>query len=356
MLNWLLKQREYDNHNLITFIQDKTSGLKAIIAIHRNNFKYPSFGATRYLNYPTELAAIKDVLNLSRMMSYKSAMAGFPYGGAKAVIFSNTNDVNKKALQLKTYAQKLNYLNGRFITGTDVGISQTELNTLKTFTPFLIGFKVDPSFYTGLGLLYGLEIALKERYDSEELTKRTFVVQGLGKVGIELLKLIYPQAAKIYVTDINPKSMLRAKKLWPKITLIKPDKIYAEKTDVFCPCALAHTINNKSYKHIRAEVILGGANNQLQNESLGDKLFRMGILYAPDYIVNAGGFISVACEYENKFEHKDILARLASIKKVLQKVFTISKKTRLGTNLVANDMAEKIMNKAANYALQPTQS
>lgn len=337
---------EFDNHKLVSFLNHPSSNLKGFIAIHRGGIKNAAFGATRFWNYQLEIEALKDALRLSKLMSYKACLAGLNHGGAKAVIISPPLKSLKRNILLKAYSNYVNLLNGHFITGADVGISDRDLKLMSSVSTFIVGLKSDPVKFTVLGVFYSLQVCLKELFGSETIHGRTFAIQGLGKTGMALLELIYKDAKKIYVTDIDGVKISLAKHKFPHIEVAKVDDIYKQKVDIFCPCALSGVINTKSLSSAQFKAIIGSANNQLESDSVGELLYKMGILYGPDYVVNAGGLISVVDEYENKeVDLQRIEQRVANIKKTLKAIISKSKKQKQATNLIADEMAEKIFNK-----------
>jgi glutamate dehydrogenase/leucine dehydrogenase len=336
---------DFDDHRLVTFFQSKKNNLKGYIAIHRGNNKYPAFGATRLWNYPDLNSALIDALKLSKTMSRKAALAGLHCGGAKAVILSNGNVGNRKEF-LKSYAEKVNYLGGHFITGADVGIESEDVKTMRRFSPYFVGVKVDPVRFTGLGILYSIQACLKTTFGSEKLEDRTFAIQGVGKIGSELLKLIYPSAKKIYITDIDKSTIKNVKRRFPAVIVTPPLEIYKKKVDIFSPCALGNCLNKKNVNQFNCRIIVGGANCQLESEEIALKLHEKGILYAPDYLVNAGGLISVYDEYEDNNVHiRRIIKRVRKIKNTMKNIILLSKEKDKPTCFIANEMAEKIIKK-----------
>ena len=290
--------KEIDGHNLIAYISDKKVGLEGYIAIHRKNSSHPSFGATRLWNYSLNDDAIKEALRLSRAMSYKSALAGLPCGGGKAVLMSKKDAFTHRKEYLKSYAKKVNLLGGNFITGSDVGITRDDVMLMRKVSPYFVGVKTNPEKFTAMGLLYGLETCLLSVFGSEDLANRSFAIQGVGKIGTEFLKLIYSKAKEIYVADIDTLRVGEIKKMFPGVIVVTPQEIHKVAVDIFSPCALSNCINHRNVAELKCKAIVGGANNQLENSSIGSLLHRIGIVYAPDYVVNAGGLISVYDEYE----------------------------------------------------------
>ena len=243
----------FDNHKLVVLVYNKNTGLKGFIAIHRINSKFPAFGATRIWNYKDSSDALTDALRLSKTMSYKAALAGLHCGGAKAVLISD--GIQNKSAFFKSYAEEINHLGGSFITGADVGVERDDVIKMRRFSKFFVGTKVDPVKFTGLGLLYSIQTCLKEVFGSESLYDRTFAIQGVGKVGSELLKLIYTSAKKIYITDVNKKTLKDIKKRFPKVVTVSPSEIFRKKVDVLSPCALGNSINRQNLSSIRSKII-----------------------------------------------------------------------------------------------------
>lgn len=339
--NW----QEFDNHLKIIDLSE-VSNLSGFIAIHRKLPSFPSFGATRLACYPSEEEALRDTLRLSRLMSFKSVLAGLRCGGAKGVLIKpkNLTPLRKKHL-LESYANVVNKLKGAFITGADVGIDNKDLKTMRGKSPFVVGLKSDPVFATALTLFYSLQVALKEFFGERTLKGKTFAIEGAGKIGSGFLKLIYDDASKIYITDICTETLRNIKHCFPKVEIVSAEEIFKKKVDVFSPCAMAGSINIEHLKSLDCKIILGGANNQLENDSVGQEMFERGILYAPDYIVNSGGLISVFEEFENPGKKQAILTKIKKVANTLQTVLALSKRKRLPTNIVANDLAKTILKK-----------
>lgn len=334
---------EFDNHKLVTFLYNPSGNLRGFIAIHRGGLKLPAFGATRIWKYSNESDALKDALRLSRMMSYKSALAGLKYGGAKAVVFDSCSLKADRDLMVKTYAQQVNFLDGHFITGADVGVSEHDLKIMLGESKFMVGGKSDPVKFTALGVLYAVQVCLKEIFGDSTVVGRTFAIQGVGKTGLGLLKLIYHEAKKIYVADIDRKTIKRLKEDFPRVEVVPVSEIYKQKVDVFSPCALSHEVNYKNVSAFDCKIVAGSANNQLEKKEVGELLYKLGILYAPDYVINAGGLITVVDEYENgNTDEKRVERKVAQIKKTMKAIIREAKKTHRATNLVADEMAEKI--------------
>lgn len=340
--------KEFDNHHMVVFFYRKEYGLKGYIAIHRNGGTLPAFGATRIWYYKNDLDALNDTLRLSRLMSYKSVMAGLPYGGAKATI--NLADgiltnVDKHTL-LKEYVKQVNILGGKFITGADVGVNEADVKLMKKNSPFIVGVKYDAVKFTALGVYYGIQASLDEVFSSDSLSTRSFAIQGLGKTGRSLLSLLYGKAGKIYVSDINHSLINNIKSEFPEVIPVEPTKIHKQKVDVFSPCALSNAINLKNISTLHCRIIAGTANLQLENNQIGNLLHKLNILFAPDFIINAGGMIAVSDEFENKnSSEKRVHEKVRKIKITLKKVYSESKNQKIPSSQVAIEMAEKLLNK-----------
>lgn len=335
---------EFDGHHSVVALKDPKTGLKGFIAFHKNSKNIPSFGATRLWKYRNEKEAIRDALRLSKLMSYKSAMAGLKYGGAKATIVKN--DKYPKDKVLKKYATELNKLSGRFITGADVGIDLSDVKNMKAVSRYIVGVKSNPAKYTALGIFVSVETLCEEAFGTPNIKGRTFAIQGAGTIGYEFLKLIYKRAKKVYISDTNKERTKFIKNLFPKVTIVAPDKIHKQLVDIYMPCALSHSLNKKTIKYLRCKIIVGAANNQLESKSVAEEIHKKGILYGPDYVVNAGGLISVVDEYENKdFNAKRIEKKVKNIKNTLIKIIKASKEENISPAQIADLMAEKIINK-----------
>lgn len=335
----------FNRHNFVISIYDKSGKLAGFIAVHRGNHSIPSFGATRIWNYSSQVDALRDALRLSRIMSYKSALAGLGYGGAKAVLIDRSSTKSERRELIKTYTEKVNYLRGSFITGADVGVNKDDLEFMRSESKYIVGLNTDPVRFTMLGIYYALQECLYEVFGSESLEGRSFAIQGLGKTGYALLKLLYKDAKKIVVCDIDDKKIEFVKKQFPNVEVVPVDEIFKQRVDVYSPCALGNTFTMKNVSTLRCKIIVGSANNQLEKCEVGDLINKSGILYAPDYVVNAGGLIAVAEEYEHpQLSNNRISKRVLHIRETLKSIIKQSKRTKSATNRVADRMAEKIFN------------
>lgn len=332
---------QFDNHRALINLFDAKTGLRGFIAIHRGGLQLPAFGASRAWSYAHMDDALRDVLRLSQIMSYKSALAGLPYGGAKAVLVPTNGALTHG--EIVAYAKTLNYLNGHFVTGADVGFGATDIQIMKKYYSPVVGLHADPVAYTILGMKLALDEVLMKLFDTTALTQRTFAIQGLGKTGWGLLETLRPHAKNIYVTDLDDKKVREASKLSSNVIGVKPRDIYAQRADIFSPCALGGTINLKTVKLLRCRAIVGMANCQLEDAETGKLLFAKGILYAPDYIINAGGLITVTDEYiHGRPSIRRIKQKIAAIPLTLRNILRLSTRRHIPPNIVADEKAKKI--------------
>ncbi len=318
--------------------------LLGYIAIHRGNKAHPAFGATRIEEYPTHESALTDALNLSTLMSHKAALAGIPYGGAKGVLFNGSHLKNKKGRDhaLSVYAKHVDKLNGKFVTGSDAGVTQEDVLVMRSHSPHIVGVEEDPTKGTAEGLLGSIFVTLAHVFGEPTLEGRAFAIQGVGKVGTAVLDLILPEAREVYIADINESRVSAAKEKHPSVKIVTPDEILSLPVDILIPCALGGILNEKTAETIRAKAIVGSANNQLSSREVGDTLHEKGIVYAPDYVVNAGGLISVVHEYEkahNMADSSDLTHDIAAIQTRLDHIFKESKKNGIPMHRIADTIA-----------------
>lgn len=279
-------------------------------------------------------------------MTYKLSMANLGYGGAKAVIISPNLKGKERTTLLGSYGKWLNYLTSHLITGADVGVEPKDLEILAQEYKGIVGMVVDPVKFTAEGVFCSIALCLKELFGTESLEGKSFAVQGVGKVGFELLKMIYDKAEKVYISDVDRSRINLARKHFPEIEVVRAKDIHKQKVDIFSPCALSNAINKNNVSNLYCKAIVGSANSQLESPEIGEMLHRLGIIYAPDYIVNAGGVIAVVDEYENpRYSEKRISERVKNIKQTLRMVLDTSKSQNKATNIVSDELAEKIFAK-----------
>ena len=338
-------------HESIHQFFDPQTGLKAIIAIHSTALG-PAGGGCRMWQYESEAAATRDALRLSRGMTYKNAMAGLPLGGGKAVIIADpehppTNDL------FRAFGRCVDSLGGRYITAEDVGVSVDNMREIKQVTDFVAGLPPtegsaggDPSPWTADGVFLGLQAAVKHKFGSSSLDNLRVAVQGVGKVGYDLCRQLHAAGASLVISDVNEQSLTRAQSEFGA-QVVSPEQILFEDVDVLSPCAMGAILDANSIADIRATVIGGAANNQLATEQDGQRLFDRGILYAPDYVINAGGIISVSSEYAGGRTKSEVSAQIALIPGRLAEIFVNADEQKTPTNVIADAMAESIVVNAA---------
>ncbi|MBI4094896.1 MAG: Glu/Leu/Phe/Val dehydrogenase [Candidatus Liptonbacteria bacterium] len=335
---------EFDNHELVAFTADRKSGLKSFIAIHNTNLG-PATGGTRYWAYDSEEEAFRDVLRLSRAMTYKCALARVPYGGGKGVIIANSHHPRRRKI-LAAYAKRVNLLEGSFYTGEDVGITPDDISVLARQSHFIIGrekFAGDPSPWAALGVFFALQAGLEVVFGNADITGRTFAVKGLGKVGGALCELLYRRGGTLIGADIDPDRVRSAKRRFPRIKIVEAKEIHRQRVDVYAPCALGGDFNKKTIPQLRCQVICGGANNQLSSEKDGERLHGWGILYIPDYLANAGGLINVVSELDKRgYSSRRVRKKVKDIRKTAKKIIMLSEKLNKPTSDVADRLAERI--------------
>ncbi len=330
-------------HEQVVFCHNKDAGLKAIIAIH-STVLGPALGGLRMWPYQNEQEALNDVLRLSRGMSYKNAVAGLNIGGGKAVIIGDPNKDKSEAL-FRAFGKFVDSLGGRYITAEDVGIDVNDMEYVLKETEFATGVHQvhggsgDPSPFTAYGTVQGLLASLSVVYGNEEIGERSFAVQGLGHVGMEYLKLLRERGAKVYVTDINQALVQRAVDDYGAIA-VGTDEIYDTDADVYSPCALGGTVNEKTLPRLKCKIICGAANNQLASDAIGDEVQKRGILYAPDYAVNAGGVMNVSLEIDG-YNRERALRMMRTIYYNLGRILEIAKRDGIPTYKAADRMAEE---------------
>ena len=338
------KLKEFDNHKLVLKIEDKKAGLNGFIVIHNNNLGTPAVGGTRMLPYKTEEDALIDALRLSRAMTYKCAMAQVAHGGGKAVIIGDPKKDKTDAL-LKAYAGKINFLNGQFCTGEDVGISQDDVNLMLKYSNYFIGkpnCAEDPSPFAALSVFYSMKSAVEYIFKKDYLQGMKIGVKGAGKVGSALIKLLSKENAEIFVSDIDKNAIDRVKKDFPNIKIADNSTIQTLPLDIYSPCALGNEFSIQNAGQIKAKIICGAANNQLADEEVGGRLFKNNIIYIPDYVANGGGLIDVVDELERGgFCKPRVLERIENIKNVVKKILDRAFEENKSPHRISEETAEK---------------
>lgn len=335
---------QFGGHEEVLFCHDKSVGLKAIIAIHNTSLG-PALGGTRFWNYATEEEALIDVLRLSKGMTYKAAAAGLNLGGGKAVIIGDPKKIKSEGL-FRAFGHFVNSLNGKYITAEDVGTCEQDMEYIYMETPWVTGIPKDfggsgdPSPYTAHGVLMGIKASCQEKFGSDSIKGLRIAVQGLGNVGSNLVKYLVQEGAQVFVSDIDSERMKKMGDLYPSVKLIAPDKILSIECDVLAPCALGAIVNDSTLMSFQCDIICGGANNQLLELKHGNALKELDILYAPDYVVNAGGLMNVFVELEG-YSPDRAFDKTRKVYENLTKVFQIAKRDGIGTHLAADRLAEE---------------
>ncbi|HEY2397315.1 MAG TPA: Glu/Leu/Phe/Val dehydrogenase dimerization domain-containing protein [Rudaea sp.] len=330
-------------HEEVVFCHNKDAGLKAIIAIH-NTVLGPSLGGLRMWPYKSEAEAVNDVLRLSRGMTYKNAVAGLNLGGGKAVIIGDPAKDKSEAL-FRAFGRFVNSLNGRYITAEDVGINVNDMEWVFRETEFVTGVHQvhggsgDPSPFTAYGTLQGLLAALNAKFGNEDVGKYSYAVQGAGHVGMEFIKLLREHGAKVYVTDIDKVLVEQAVSEYG-CTAVGLDEIYDTDADVYSPCALGGTVNENTLPRLKCKIICGAANNQLANEAIGDEVEKRGIVYAPDYAVNAGGVMNISLEIDG-YNRERAMRMMRTIYDNVSRIFQIARRDGIPTYKAADRVAEE---------------
>ena len=333
---------DFDNHEQVVFCSDEASGLKAVIAIHSTKLG-PAVGGCRLWDYVSDEEALIDALRLSRGMTYKNAMAGLLMGGGKSVIIGNAKSIKSTAL-FKAFGEALNALNGRYLSAEDVNITTADIAIANTVTPFVTGTinkSGDPGPFTALGTYLGIKAAVKHKLNRDDLMGLSVAVQGLGSVGYGLCEYLYKAGAKLIVTDIN-QAILEKAAIELNATIVGLNEIVDQDVDVYAPCALGASINDDTIKRLKATIIAGCANNQLAEPRHDQALVDNGILYAPDYVINAGGIINVS--FEESYSKEKSMKKVEDIYHTLLDVFAKAKAQNKPTGYIADAMAREIIN------------
>ncbi|OYD71357.1 Glu/Leu/Phe/Val family dehydrogenase [Rhodococcus sp. OK302] len=336
-------------HEQVSFFQDPESGLKAIVAIHSTTLG-PALGGTRFYPYADESAAVTDVLRLSRGMTYKAAIAGVDLGGGKAVIIGDPATVKSERL-LGAYAKFVQTLGGRYITAGDVGTNSDDLDVIGRGTDFVVGRNAkvggsgDSAPMTALGVFQSMVAAAQAHWGSRSLAGKTVGVEGTGKVGYELIKLLLADGASVLATDVNAAALDRVKTDFPSVKIV--DSVIDADLDVYAPCAMGATLTDASARSITADVICGAANNQLTVPEIESILSERGITWVPDYVANGGGLIQVAGEL------KDLTAQQVKdqVEKIFDTVTEIFAKAK-ADGILAGDAADAVAEARIAKAVQ----
>lgn len=340
----------FDAHERVVFAEDRESGLRAIVAVHSTR-RGPGAGGCRFWHYRSSSEALTDALRLSRGMSYKNALAGLPLGGGKAVVMVDGRHPKSPRL-LEAFGRLVDSLEGRYITAEDVGATVSDMEVVATQTPYVSGLPrtaVDadgnPAPKTALGVYLGIKAAVQFRLGQSSLRGITVAVQGLGGVGYALCGLLAADGASLRVADIRPETVQLACREFDALAS-QPNEILFERVDVLSPCALGAVFDSNTIPRVQATIIAGAANNQLATVEDGVRLHTAGVLYAPDYVINAGGIISVGREYLGAASAASIEAEIKKIPERLTQIFERSRAENRPTSDIADEMAKRLITQA----------
>jgi leucine dehydrogenase len=334
-------------HEQVVFCNDSATGLKAIIAIH-NTILGPALGGTRMWNYSSEADALNDVLRLSRGMTYKAAISGINLGGGKAVIIGDAS-VQKTEAFLRRFGKFVNSLNGKYITAEDVNMKTVDMEYIQMETPYVTGLPEsmggggDPSPVTAYGVYVGMKAAARKVYGNDSLNGKKVAVQGVGQVGMHLVELLLKENAEVVITDLYE---AKVKELCMKFNIkgVAMENIYDADMDIFAPCALGATVNTDTIMRLNCSIIAGAANNQLEDEGKHGYMLRdKGIVYAPDFLINAGGLINVYNEFLGKYNRKRVFEQADKIYNTCSQILAVAEDEKISTQEAAIQLAEKRM-------------
>ena len=347
----VIKNIDVAGHEKVVYCEDKSTGLKAIIAIHDTTLG-PALGGTRMWNYSSQKEALNDVLRLSRGMTYKAAISGLKLGGGKAVIIGDSKTKKNKALMCK-FGQFVESLKGKYITAEDVGMSTNDMKYVRSQTkhvtgiPENMGGSGDPSPVTAYGVYMGMKASAKFKWGSDKLKNRKVLIQGIGHVGEHLLKYISEEGAFVIINDINKERLKELAYKYNASTAIG-DEIYDLDIDIYAPCALGATVNPGTISRLKCEIIAGAANNQLADEQRDGQLcLDKGICYAPDFLINAGGLINVYSEI-NGYNRDDSLRQTTEIYNTTLEILLKAEKEGTTTHNAALKIAKQRISHIVN--------
>lgn len=332
---------DFDDHEQVVYCSDAASGLKAIIAVHSTKLG-AAVGGCRMWDYASDEEALVDVLRLSKGMTYKNALAGLSMGGGKSVIIGDAKTLKSEAL-FKAFGEALNSLNGRYLSAEDVNITTSDIAIANSVTPFVTGTEGksgNPAPFTALGTFLGIKASVKHKLNRDDLTGLKVAIQGLGSVGYLLCEHLHKAGAKLVITDINQAALdIAATEFGAKVVGL--DEIYDQDVDIYAPCALGATINDETISRLKAVIVAGCANNQLAEPRHDQVLVERGILYAPDYVINAGGIINVS--FENNYDANKSTLKVEEIYHTLLDIYAKADTQNSPTGIIADEMARKII-------------
>lgn len=337
----MFTQMESHGAERLLFASDPESGLKAIIAIH-STLRGPAIGGCRFLSYQHEQDAVTDALRLARGMSYKSALAGLPHGGAKAVVMEPQKHYDRGAL-MRSFGRFVDSIGGDYITAMDSGTQTGDMDQIRHSTRWVscTSDSGDPSPYTALGVFEGIKASVRFKLNRESLKGIHIAIQGLGHVGYDVARLLHQAGAKLTVSDISSERAKRCQRDF-SAAIVAPEEIYDVAADLFCPCGLGAILNADTIARLKVSIIAGSANNQLASSNDGELIHQRGILYAPDYLINSGGLIFVAMQYAGK-SRTAIRNKVSGIPPMLLQLYQEASQTGEAVHQVADKQAELIL-------------
>jgi len=336
----LFDHPEFDDHESVVFCRSAEAGLTAVIAIHSTTLG-PAAGGCRMYPYDSIDDALTDVLRLSRAMSYKNALADLELGGGKAVVIADPKEPGKNAL-LEAFAREVEALGGRYLTAEDIGVGIEDVEVMATVTRHVFGLTSsgDPSPFTARGAFQGIRAAVNHKLGMDSVEGLRVAVQGVGRVGFELCRLLDDAGAELVVTDVDATALLRAVDTFGAEP-VGVDVIDGEEVDVFAPCAMGGVLNDLSVPRLKAVVVAGVANNQLAHDRHGDALHERGVLYAPDYVANAGGMLNASGDIFGSYDEEAVLSRIDGIYDRMLEIFERSRSRNVPPHRVAFELARK---------------
>lgn len=348
----------FDQHELVAFRADKASGLRAIIAVHSSQLG-PAVGGLRMFPYADDGQALDDVLRLSRGMTYKSALAGLPVGGGKAVMIGDPQRDKSPAL-LRAMAEFVDSLGGRYITAEDSGTGVADMEEMARHTSYVSGLDRcgggDPSPYTAYGVYCGILAALRQRRGSDSLAGLSVAIQGAGSVGSHLARRLLQGGARVVLADVHRERLAPLAALGAE--LVAPEAVLSQSVDVLVPCAMGAVINPDTVATIRADIVAGAANNQLATPQQAQQLADRGILYVPDFVLNAGGIIAVHHQRQcpgplSKRGERAMLSHIEGIAGQLERIFSRAASQGSEPHAVAEALAEEVLAAAVAEPVRP---
>lgn len=339
---------DFSGHQQVIEISRPEVGLRGFIAIH-SNVLGPAVGGTRMYPYKTEREAITDVLRLSHAMTYKCALAGVKFGGGKGVVVGDPKKIKNEML-LNAYAEEINNLKGRFYTGEDVGLQEDDVAIMLRTSKYFIGRADqagDPSPYAAQSVFVAMRAACNIVYGSPSILGKRIAVKGVGKVGSELVRLLLEAEAKVFISDIDKEVAHKVSQDYPDAIQVSNEFIARQECDIYSPCALGGEFTKQNIQLLKAKIICGGANNQLENDEMGQLLMNKHIIYVPDYVSNAGGLIDVVDELNpSGFDPNRVNSTIKNIEKMVYNILSRSNREKIPTNIVSNAMAEEVLTQA----------